>query len=290
MVKTNYKKIPQYILIEMAQKDNFEALEELIPLSGTILDSGFELVKGLEIPHSVIIEKLAELGFERVDFVSAPGQFAVRGSIIDLFSFSDSEAVRISFWGDEIENIRVFNCNTQLSGGEVPSVKVISDMVCNPESASQNILEALPKDALLWLDSSDMYKEREFFPLTGRYKRVYLEVPIDRKDADAVQYSTKTLNSSRQTSGAVSKTVIRSLSTEKSSPRPTGSAPFSKKNVVLYPSSSRPKTSTTALSMRRERYAITPTTKYSIVSIEYPSAVRLKRRNSSPSTTWLHST
>ena len=77
-----------------------EALEEPIPLSGKILDSGFELKKGEEIPHSAIIEKLADLGFERVDFVSSPGQFAVRGSIIDLFSYSDSEAVRTFREGD----------------------------------------------------------------------------------------------------------------------------------------------------------------------------------------------
>lgn len=128
------------------------------------------------------------MGFERVDFVAAPGQFAVRGSIIDLFSFSDSEAVRISFWGDEIENIRTFNCNTQLSGGEVQTAQIISDMVCNPDSASQNILDALPKDSVLWLDSSDMYKNKDFFHLTAKYKRVYLEVPIDRKDVDAVQF------------------------------------------------------------------------------------------------------
>ena len=166
-----------------------EALAEPIPLSGSIKDSGFELRKGQEISHNEIIEKLADLGFERVDFVSCPGQFAVRGSIVDLFSYSDSEAVRVSFWGDEIEYIHTFNCNTQLSGGEVDSVKIISDIICNPDSASQNILEALPKDSILWLDSSDMYKDRDFFPLTKLYKRVYLEVPIDRKDADAVQFS-----------------------------------------------------------------------------------------------------
>ena len=166
-----------------------EALEELIPLNKEITSSIFELRKGQEISHNEIIEKLAALGFERVDFVASPGQFAVRGSIIDLFSFSDSEAVRISFWGDEIENIKTFNCNTQLSGGEVPSVSIISDMICKQDSAAQNILEALPADSTLWLDSSDMYKERDFFPLTSKYKRVYLEVPIDRKEEDVVQFN-----------------------------------------------------------------------------------------------------
>ena len=166
-----------------------EALAEPIPLNKEITASSFELCKGQEISHNEIIEKLADLGFERVDFVAQPGQFAVRGSIIDLFSFSDNEAVRVSFWGDEIENIRTFNCNTQLSGEEVPAAQVISDMVCNPDTATQNILEALPKDSILWLDSSDMYKDREFYPLTANYKRVYLELPIERKDADAVQFN-----------------------------------------------------------------------------------------------------
>ena len=166
-----------------------EALAEPIPLNKEITASSFELCKGQEISHNEIIEKLADLGFERVDFVAQPGQFAVRGSIIDLFSFSDNEAIRVSFWGDEIENIRTFNCNTQLSGEEVPVAQVISDMICNPDTATQNILEALPKDSILWLDSSDMYKDREFYPLTANYKRVYLELPIERKDADAVQFN-----------------------------------------------------------------------------------------------------
>ena len=166
-----------------------EALSEPIPLSKEITSSSFKLKRGQEIPHSEIINKLAELGFERVDFVSSPGQFAVRGSIIDLFSYSDSEAYRVSFWGDEIENIRYFNCNTQLSGEEIKEVEITSDIVCNPETASQNILEAIPDSSILWLDSSDMYKEKEFFPLTEKFKRVFIELPIERKDEDAIQFS-----------------------------------------------------------------------------------------------------
>ena len=166
-----------------------QALSEPIPVSDDVRSSSLRLSKGQEISHSQIIETLAGLGFERVDFVSAPGQFAVRGSLIDLFSYSDSEAYRVSFWGDEIENIKVFNCNTQLSGAEVDSVEVVSDLICNPESRTQNILEALPADSVLWLDSSAMYKENAFFPLTERFKRVFLEVPIDRKVEEAVQFN-----------------------------------------------------------------------------------------------------
>ena len=166
-----------------------EALQEPIPVTEDVRSSSLKLIKGQEISHSQIIETLVGLGFERVDFVSAPGQFAVRGSLIDLFSYSDSEAYRVSFWGDEIENIKSFNCNTQLSGGEVESVEVVSDIICNPESETQNILEALPADSVLWLDSSGMYKDMEFFALTSRFKRVFLEVPIDRKADDAVQFN-----------------------------------------------------------------------------------------------------
>ena len=166
-----------------------EALEEKIPVSREIESDSLTIFKDQKISHEEVIAKLGLSGFERVDFVSAPGQFAVRGSLIDFFSYSNNEAYRVSFWGNEIEKINIFDCNTQLSKEEVDSAEIVSNIVCSEEKAEQNILDALPESAILWLDSSDMYKSEDFFPLTSRFGRVYLDIPIERQDEQQVVFS-----------------------------------------------------------------------------------------------------
>ena len=159
-----------------------EALAETIPLDSAISGSDHELKKGDEISHEAMIEILGRCGFERVDFVSLPGQFAVRGSIIDFFSYSNNEAYRVSFWGDEIEKINIFDCNTQLSKAECDSAHITSNILCTEENGQQNIIEALPKDSVIWFDSFDMYKDEAFTAFCGNRKRVYLEVPLSRQN------------------------------------------------------------------------------------------------------------
>lgn len=164
-----------------------QALEELIPLNQSIEKDSFIVRKGEEVSYSSVIEKLGTSGYERVDFVSAPGQFAVRGSIIDFFSYSNNEAYRVSFFGDEIEKIDIFDCNTQLSKEEVPQAQIISNMICEQEAGEQNIMEALPEGTLLWIDSFDMYRESPFVNFIGTFSKVYLDIPLGEKE-DAVEF------------------------------------------------------------------------------------------------------
>jgi transcription-repair coupling factor (superfamily II helicase) len=76
------------------------ALNEAVPDEKKVRSSIFSLSTGMEISHDDITGKLFGEGFERVDFVSAPGQFAVRGGIIDIFSYSFNNPYRISFFGE----------------------------------------------------------------------------------------------------------------------------------------------------------------------------------------------
>ena len=99
-----------------------EALREKVPARRELKGSLLKIKKGDEISFKTIINTLGSAGFERVDFVSAPGQFAVRGSIIDVFSFANNEPYRLSFWGDEVETIHLFNCNTQTSNSETDEI------------------------------------------------------------------------------------------------------------------------------------------------------------------------
>ena len=167
------------------------ALEEEIPPVGNIRKSLMKFTAGDEISHEKIVESLFENGFERVDFVAEPGQFAIRGAIVDIFSYSYNDPFRISFFGDEIETINIFDCNTQLSKEKVLSAEVYPDISLSDENEEKGvqIADILPEQTLIWLDSSDMYKDREFFPLLSRFKRIYMELPLSRQDEDSIKFN-----------------------------------------------------------------------------------------------------
>ena len=166
------------------------AINEEIPDAVTIKQSLLKLTVGDEISHDDMVSKLFENGFEKVDFVAEPGQFAVRGAIVDIFSYSYSDPFRVSFFGDEIETINIFDCNTQLSKEKVHVAEIYPDLIASEtDSSSTHIVDILPDDSLVWLDSSDMYKDMEFFPLLDRFKRVYMEVPLSRQDTQTIKFN-----------------------------------------------------------------------------------------------------
>ena len=158
------------------------ALEEKIPPEGKMKGAVLNLKKGQNISFDRIISTLGINGFERVDFVGAPGQFALRGSLIDIFSYASSEPYRISFWGDEIEEIRVFDPNTQISKDQASSASIVSSMLSEDTEGGRSILEILPPDTVVWLDSSDVYREKEFFAGFSSFRRVYTDIPLEAKD------------------------------------------------------------------------------------------------------------
>ena len=167
------------------------ALEEGVPAPADIKDSLLKLNVGDEISHETIVESLFASGFERVDFVAEPGQFAIRGAIVDIFSYSYNDPFRISFFGDEIDSINIFDCNTQLSKEKVVSAEIYPDLTPSDEAGETvvQLADILPADTLLWLDSSDMYKERAFFPLLDRFRKIYLEVPLSRQNEPSIKFS-----------------------------------------------------------------------------------------------------
>ncbi len=166
------------------------ALEEGIPQEDKIRQSVMRLKLGDEISHEEIIQSLFDSGFQRVDFVGEPGQFAIRGAIVDIFSYSYNDPFRISFFGDEIEAINVFDCNSQLSKEKVDIAEIYPDIASSEEGESlMQITDMLPEDTLVWLDSSDMYRNRDFFPELERFRKVYLELPLSRQNEDAIKFS-----------------------------------------------------------------------------------------------------
>ena len=166
------------------------ALEEGIPDPRNIKDSLLKLSVGDEISHEDIVNSLFDSGFQRVDFVAEPGQFAIRGAIVDIFSYSYNNPFRISFFGDEIDSINIFDCNTQLSKEKVREAEIYPDISSSEDEAGTvSIVDILPSETLVWLDSSDMYKNMDFFPMMERFRRVYMEVPLSRQNEETVKFN-----------------------------------------------------------------------------------------------------
>ena len=136
-----------------------EALAELV-VSRKILDERIlRLSVGQEISLVDIEHQLREFGFTEVDYVYEPGQFAVRGSILDVYSYSCEFPYRVDFFGDEIETIRTFDVQNQLSKDKREQVEIVPELAAI-ESARQPFLSFLPQDALLMMKDYTFVHDR----------------------------------------------------------------------------------------------------------------------------------
>ena len=165
-----------------------EALEERLPSSSDALSPLLSLKAGDEISHDDISSILSEAGFENVDFVSEPGQYTLRGGVVDIFSYSFNYPFRLSLFGNEIEKIYTFDTNTQLSKESVDKVDIYGDMASDSDTEGLFISDILPEDCIVWLDSSDSYREREFFSRLSPFRKVYLETPLSAVKASPIRF------------------------------------------------------------------------------------------------------
>ena len=165
-----------------------EALEERLPSSSDALSPLLSLKAGDEISHDDISSILSEAGFENVDFVSEPGQYTLRGGVVDIFSYSFNYPFRLSLFGNEIEKIYTFDTNTQLSKESVDKVDIYGDMASDSDTEGLFISDILPEDCIVWLDSSDSYREREFFSRLSPFRKIYLETPLSAVKASPIRF------------------------------------------------------------------------------------------------------
>lgn len=123
---------------------------------------------GDHISTEFINEFLYEYGFERVDFVQHPGQFSVRGSIVDVFSFSNEDPYRLDFFGDEIESIRSFSIDDQISKENLKSITIIPNIQDNHLEVDRVSLAEFISVKTLWFSNdlnrfitqlSDIYRQ-----------------------------------------------------------------------------------------------------------------------------------
>ena len=137
-----------------------EALAEKVAARESIASSSVTLEVGKEVDLTKVAVKLRELGFEEVDYVYEPGQFSLRGSILDVYSFSNEYPYRIDFFGDEIDSIRTFNVETQLSEERLDSVSVINNMSSQAMTGGVSLLDYVGSDVVLIVRDIDWLKQR----------------------------------------------------------------------------------------------------------------------------------
>ncbi|MFT5857947.1 MAG: transcription-repair coupling factor (superfamily II helicase) [Flavobacteriaceae bacterium] len=131
-----------------------KALIERIPSKKKLRKNTLKLQVNKTYSIDFINEMLHELEFERVDFVYEPGQFSIRGGIVDVFSFSNDEPFRIEFFGDEVESIRTFDASTQLSINTHQFFNIVPN-VQGEMMQDENVtfLEFIGDTATVWLSS-----------------------------------------------------------------------------------------------------------------------------------------
>lgn len=129
-----------------------EALAEKVISQQQLSSKTLALAVGAAFSIKTVVEKLYEFDFERVDYVYEPGQYAVRGSLIDVYSYSNEYPYRIDFFGDEIDSIRLFEVNTQLTKEKVNELSIVPQLE-NADDSSVSFLSFLPANVIVVMDN-----------------------------------------------------------------------------------------------------------------------------------------
>ena len=134
---------PLYIVTEPS------ALAERVVSKERLNDQTIRLETGQEVEVVALEKQLRALGFQEVDYVYEPGQFAVRGSILDVYSYSSEYPFRIDFFGDEIDTLRTFEVETQLSLQKRKQVEIVPELAQADHEQLTSFLHLLPEDTLI---------------------------------------------------------------------------------------------------------------------------------------------
>ena len=128
-----------------------EALAESVPQPSLLQQQTIHIAVEQEIAQSALISQLIEFDFQRVDFVYEPGQFAVRGGIVDVYSYAHDNPYRIDFFGDEVDSIREFDIETQLSKERTHAIQIVAAKDNHEQAA---LLTAYLSDRSIWVSNS----------------------------------------------------------------------------------------------------------------------------------------
>lgn len=138
-----------------------EALFEKVVLSRTLSANIISIQQSETLDVNPLLGKLVDYGFVRTDFVYEPGQFAVRGGILDIYSFGNEKPYRIELFGNEVDSIRLFDPETQLSERKLLQVNIIPNVETQFDSGEKvSLFEFLPENTVVWLQDWTYIREK----------------------------------------------------------------------------------------------------------------------------------
>ncbi len=160
-----------------------EAMAEKVASRSDVDTLTLRLARGSVAPMTDTARWLRDNGFQEVDYVYEPGQFAIRGSILDIFGYSYEMPYRLDFFGDEIDSIRTFNTETQLSEQQVASVAVTANVASS--ARGESLLDFIPADTLIAVRDAAYTLQRIEAVSNESFSQSSLLA--DEGDADAMQ-------------------------------------------------------------------------------------------------------
>ncbi len=138
-----------------------EALVEKVISGEGLAANTFQVSKGDKLSLEFVNEVLFEYGFERVDFVYEPGQFSIRGGIVDIYSFSNEDPYRIDFFGDEVDSIRSFNIDNQISKETHTRISIIPNIQADLKDEERiSFLDFIPKETIFLLNDIQLIADQ----------------------------------------------------------------------------------------------------------------------------------
>jgi transcription-repair coupling factor (superfamily II helicase) len=138
-----------------------EALFEKVVVSNTLSSNIIFIKNGDTLDTGSLLLKLSDFGFERTDFVYEPGQFAIRGGILDIYSFGNEKPYRVELFGNEVDSIRIIDPETQLSERKLLQVSIIPNIETQfVDKEKISLLDFLPDNTIVWIrDEELVYKK-----------------------------------------------------------------------------------------------------------------------------------
>ena len=138
-----------------------EALFEKVVFSKKLTDNIISIKQADELDVNGMLEKFVNYGFTRTDFVYEPGQFAVRGGILDIYSFGNEKPYRIELFGNEVDSIRIFDPENQLSERKLLQVNIIPNVETQFETGDKvSLIEFMPANTVIWMQDWDFIREK----------------------------------------------------------------------------------------------------------------------------------
>jgi transcription-repair coupling factor (superfamily II helicase) len=138
-----------------------EALFEKVVLSKKLAENIISIKQGDELDVTGMLQKFVSQGFVRTDFVYEPGQFAIRGGILDIYSYGNEKPYRLELFGNEVDSIRIFDPESQLSERKLLQVSIIPNVETQFDSGEKvSLFDFLPANTVVWMQDWEFIKEK----------------------------------------------------------------------------------------------------------------------------------